>query len=290
MKVLVTGGRGVIGRAVTSRLLDAGHEVVSADLVPVGAGDPGQAHQVVADVTEAGHVWPLVAGQDAVVHLAGIPEAGVMPDAVVFATNVLGTLHVLEAARAAGVHGVVWASSATLLGLDGVSQPRPAYLPVDEDHPARAAHIYALSKLVGESLALYAAGRSQRLSLWSLRLTLVLGPDNWEREGAPRLADPDRGARHLFAYVWVDDVADAVLRCLELSAAGHRGHRALLISGPDVLSPLPLETLRQRYFPAIPWRGGGTLVCTRRAEQVLGLAFWRSWTSHPPARVCAGGR
>ena len=288
MKVLVTGGRGMIGRVVTNRLLRSGYAVVSADRsLPDGRPPEASEHQVVCDVTDAGEVWPLVAGQDAVVHLAGIPEAGTMPDAAVLGTNVLGAYHVLSAARALGVRTVVQASSATLLGFDGRTRPPVRYLPVDEKHPVATANVYSLSKALSEDVARHTVGLSAALRIWSLRLTLVLGPENWEREGLPRLGDPERGMRHLFAYVWVDDVADAIERCL-VADPGGVGHDAVFVSGPDVLAYEPGDRLRERFFPHIPWTGGPSFVCTDLARDLLDFVPRRSWRDAQAPRASGG--
>ena len=282
MKVVVTGGRGFIGRTAARMLQQRGHAVTNCDrLPPLPETRPNEwGRQVVADVTQAGDIWPLMAGQEAVVHCAGIPEAGILPDAVVFHHNVDGVFHVLSAAHALGVRRVVLASSATLLGFDGLRPPPMAFLPADETHPLRPVHVYSLSKRIGEELAEYTAQRAPAMCIWSLRLCLVLGADNWEREGRPRLRSPDLGARHLFAYVWVDDVADLVGRCLEGGPSLIPGHHPMYVAASDSLSEEPLETIRRRYFPQAAWRGGTALVDCGRARELVGFAPTRSWRQH----------
>lgn len=276
MKVLVTGGRGMIGRAVTRKLLDAGLYVTSADQShPKDEPLHPKERQVVMDVTDAGQVWPLVLGHDALVHLAGIPEAGKMPDETVLRTNLFGTYNVLSAASASGVTTVIQASSATLLGFDGKNPPPVRYLPVDEGHAASTANVYALSKLLAENVAAYTCSRSPFMRIWSLRLSLVLGPENWEREGMSRLMNPDRGVSHLFAYVWVDDVAAAVLHLVETATTP--GHQIIFVSAADVLSRETIADLRERYYPNVPWRGGQSFVSTQRAQEALGFGPRWSW-------------
>src|SRR5436309_15838628 len=62
-------------------------------------------------------------------------------------TNVQGTAHVLEAARAAGVRKLVYAASSSCYGL--------AATPTREDHPLAPQYPYALSKYQGEQAAFH---------------------------------------------------------------------------------------------------------------------------------------
>ena len=62
MRILVTGARGKVGRATVDALLVAGHEVTAGDLgAPVFERDePGRAHYVQGDLTDAGHAFAIV--------------------------------------------------------------------------------------------------------------------------------------------------------------------------------------------------------------------------------------
>src|SRR5574342_426743 len=71
-KVVVTGGSGLLGTDVIKEFLDNGYEVVNADMKY-----PKQAlcRTVITDLTNLGEVYGVLAGADAVIHLAAIPVA-----------------------------------------------------------------------------------------------------------------------------------------------------------------------------------------------------------------------
>ena len=165
MRIFFTGGSGKAGRHVAAHLAELGHHVTNADLVPLG-------HPAVADLrvdlTDAGETYSALAGlatfdeldlpeqptYDAVVHFAAVPRILLTPDAATYATNVLSTYHVLEAATRLGVRKIVFASSETTYGICfAQGERRPVYVPVDEDHPTVPEDAYAMSKVAGEATA-----------------------------------------------------------------------------------------------------------------------------------------
>ena len=100
------------------------------------------------DVTDASMMRTLVDGCDVVLHLAaliGIPYSYHAPASYV-ATNVSGTLNVLEACRAARVRRVVVTSTSEVYGT-------ARYTPIDEKHPLQAQSPYSASKIAADKLA-----------------------------------------------------------------------------------------------------------------------------------------
>ena len=105
MRVLVTGARGKVGRALCPRLLEAGYDVRATDLaVPTwDRADPGEPEDYwQADLTDAGSTYSLARACDAVVHTAAIPQPIHNPPHVVFGNNIMSTFNTLEAAIASG--------------------------------------------------------------------------------------------------------------------------------------------------------------------------------------------
>ena len=115
---MVTGARGKVGKAAGASLMQAGHEVWATDLSPPVFKRPveGEPEYVQADVADAGEMFAVVRGMEAVVHAAAIPEPTHNPPHVVFQNNLMGVFNVLEAAIRWGVTRFVNISSETVPG------------------------------------------------------------------------------------------------------------------------------------------------------------------------------
>ncbi len=130
MKVLVTGAAGSIGRVTTVGLADRGHTVVGLDRVPQPDGEDGPWYSV--DATDPDAVAAVFEEEsiEGVVHLAGHPGEGSLPDSL--SSHVVTTAALLDAMVEHDVRRFVYASSnhavgrtprADLLGID--VRPRP---------------------------------------------------------------------------------------------------------------------------------------------------------------------
>ena len=217
-RVLITGGTGFVGANLARRLLGDGHAVH----LLVGAGHrtwrlAGVLAEVVrheADLRDAGAVRRAVAAvrPDWVFHLAAHGAYSWQTDArAIVATNVLGTVHLVEACRRTGFEVFVNTGSSSEYGW---KDHAPA-----EDEGLEPNSAYAVAK-ASATLFCRQAARAARLSIPTLRLYSVYGPYEEPNrflpalvvhglEGTyPPLAAPDV-ARD---YVHVEDVVDAYLR------------------------------------------------------------------------------
>src|SRR4029079_16356166 len=87
----------------------------------------------------------------AIVHLAAVPGPRRATPERLLSINVIGTVHVLEAAVQHGIQTVVFASSGAAAGFTFAKKKMmPRYLPIDEEHPSEPQDEYGLSKLLGE--------------------------------------------------------------------------------------------------------------------------------------------
>jgi UDP-glucose 4-epimerase len=179
MDCLVTGGAGFIGSHVVDALLRRGDTVTVLDDLSTGrrenlrgALERGALLHAV-DVRDAAAVAGVfaTARPEVVFHLAARVDVthSVAHPVEDLMTNVVGTINVLEAARAAGTQRLV--NSSTGGGLYGEAE----VLPTPEDHPVRPLAPYGQAKYAAEGYCeLYS--RLHGLSIVSLRYGNVYGP------------------------------------------------------------------------------------------------------------------
>lgn len=116
VKILVTGGTGVIGAGAIPHLLKAGHHV---RLLSRGAEDaarewPPRVEPYAADITSSTTLSAAAYGCNCVIHISGIVEEN-PPETTFHKVNVEGTRNLLKAAQSAGAPYFVFLSS---LGAD----------------------------------------------------------------------------------------------------------------------------------------------------------------------------
>ena len=271
MRVVVTGGSGKAGRWVVQDLRSRGHDVLNVDVAHDG-GPHGQVRLV--DLTDLGQCHEVVAGADAVVHLAAIPAPDIRPAGETFRNNAMSTYNVFSAAAERGVGRVVWASSETVLGLP--FDTPPAFAPIDEEHPPRPESSYALSKLVGEVMAEQFA-RTTGTSFLGLRISNIMEPDDYARFEMWQ-DDPSVRKWNLWGYVDARDVAQAVRHGLEVEIAGAE---VCIVAAADTCMRRDSAELMAEVFPDVPLRrpvrGRDTLLAIDRARALLGYEPEWSW-------------
>lgn len=228
---LVTGGAGFIGSNLVQALRAGGRRVAVLDTVVHGRTDRVPDDVVIhrVDVRDAAAVERVVADlrPATIFHLAAQVDVRIAVDrpAEDAEVNILGTIAVLEAARAHGAR-VVFASSGGAAYGERAGMP----LPTPEDHRPEPQSPYGLSKVCGEEYcALYARLHGVRAMV--LRLSNVYGPgqDHLGEAGvvaifcgcaasgsAPTVYGDGLQTRD---YVYVGDVVDAFLAA-ETAPAG----------------------------------------------------------------------
>jgi nucleoside-diphosphate-sugar epimerase len=277
MRVVVTGGSGLAGRAVVAGLLEHGFDVTNVDLV----ASVGPAPFRRADLEDLGQVYSCLRGAEAVVHFAAIPRPTLDVPEVVFRTNVMSAFNVLEAASALGITRVVSASSVSVLGFPFFERPfAPDYVPIDEAHPLLPQDAYALSKRIGEELADGFARRG-RLTVVSLRFPWIHTPRTFAEQLLPLWADPAAGASNLWSYIDTRDVAEAVRLALTAEIGGHE---ACFVAASDSFMPIPSRVLVTNYYPTTIIQDALTdhasLLSSAKAEALLGYRARHSWRSY----------
>jgi UDP-glucose 4-epimerase len=224
VKVLVTGGNGEVGQTVV-RHLSQMHQVRVADIsVPDTAARSSDIEWMACDLTSESAAEAAVKGQDAVVHLAAIPNSFVAEGPEILRVNVVSSYTIAEACRKAGVKKLIYAGSDSGLGF-GIRRTnyKPAYLPIDGDHPCWPHESYSLSKYFGERLFEEYA-RAFRIPTLSIRLMYVLLEKRCRDEFRTMLANRGNAAKAdwLGGYVMPEDVAGMIAGGLDYDVAAAR--------------------------------------------------------------------
>ena len=172
--ILVTGGAGYIGSHMVKLLAREGHRVAVFDNLCTGHRDAVQdAEFVEGDLCNPADTAHAFAGRriDAVLHFAASCYVGesMQNPAKYFANNVIGTLNLLEAMRAAEVPRLVFSSTCSTYG-------DPVELPMTEGHPQKPVNPYGMSKLIAER-AMADFGRAYGLQTIALRYFNAAGCD-----------------------------------------------------------------------------------------------------------------
>jgi nucleoside-diphosphate-sugar epimerase len=277
-RIVVTGAAGQAGRAVTADLREHGYDVLATDVVVSAASrDEGM---LKADLCDYGQAVEVLAGADAVVHLANIPAPELSTPAVTFNTNITMNFNVFQAAAAVKLSRVVWASSETTLGLPFDTPPR--YAPVDEDHYPVPTTTYALSKVASETIAGHIAEWSG-IPFVALRFSNIMDPE-WYQEFPGHQDDATERKWNLWGYIDQRDVAQACRKALEVDAEAVKGSPAFIIAAADTVMNRPSAELLAEVYPGVKLTRDvgehGTLLAIDRAREVLGFNPEHSWRNH----------
>ena len=274
MRIVVTGGSGKAGRWVVRDLRDAGHDVLNVDLV---RDDSSHGQCLVTDLTDLGQAYDVLVGAEVLVHLAAIPAPGLRPEGETFRINTLSTYNVFTAAASLGLKRVIWASSETVLGLP-FDRP-PDFAPIDETIEPRPESSYALSKLVGETMAAQFSRRTG-IPFLGLRISNIMEPQDYQAF-AGYWDDARIRKWNLWGYVDVRDVAQAIRRGLDAPMAGSE---VCIVAAADTVMTRPSADLMAEVFPAVPMRRSvserETLLSIDRARSLLGYEPEHRWQDH----------
>jgi UDP-glucose 4-epimerase len=175
--VVVTGGAGFIGSHMVDLLLSKGYSVRVIDNLISGRLSNLEHHKnnsrlsvLIRDLCEIQPDDSVFQGVDYVFHFAG--KGDIVPSIEhpidYLTSNVMGTVHALEAARNAGVRKFVYAASSSCYGI-------AEELPTTETASIRPQYPYALSKYLAEQAVLH-WGSVYKVPVISLRIFNAYGP------------------------------------------------------------------------------------------------------------------
>jgi UDP-glucose 4-epimerase len=262
MRVAVTGASGRLGAYVLRAL--AAHEVRVVDLTPPAGFDLDFR---TADLRDFAALQDGLRDIETVVHLGGIDRSVAIDDAATMQVNVMGTWNLFEASRRAGVRRVVHCSSNSVTGLDQTNPTMPpAYLPIDEAHPARPTDAYALSKRGGELIA--EAFSRQGLEVLVLRPCFIAFPQQIKfMAGGGNPTGRDEPVSYLCAYVSPEDCARAFAAAVAL--IDYAGFETFFLAAADTFAMQPtVARLESLYGATITPRDPGLYENFPRASPI----------------------
>jgi UDP-glucose 4-epimerase len=255
LKAIVTGGAGFVGSNLVDALVERNDEVTVLDDISTGRREnldgalERGARLIECDIRDSERVISILAEvePEVVYHLAAQIDVRVSTARPAFDTevNVLGTVNMLEAARAAGARRFVYTSTGGAIYGEADELPTPEHAPINPEAP------YGQAKYAGEGYCgLYR--RLHGLSTVSVRLGNVYGPrqDPLGEAGViaifcGRLLDGGRptvfgDGKQTRDYIYVRDVVDAIT-----AAAASEAHGAFNVGRGVGTSVLDLvEALR----------------------------------------------
>jgi UDP-glucose 4-epimerase len=290
MRVLVTGGAGFIGSHLTDAFLGRGDEVTVAD--DLAAGRPGrladQAGLHKVSICDSATLTALVsqARPQLICHLAAQIDvrSSVAAPAQDAQVNVIGTVNVLEAARAVGTRVLFASSGGALCGRDAPIPSPEDVLPLPESP-------YGIAKYCAEQyLGLYNRLHDTRHS--ALRLANVYGPrqDPGGDAGViPIFCGAALASRELTVYgdgtqtrdyVYVGDVVRAFLAAADADRPGiwniGTGAETSVLDLVRIIGEIAGRPLEPRLCPPRPGELARSVLDVNRAARELG---WRASVS-----------
>lgn len=218
MKALVTGGTGFTGGHLCRRLINDGYDVKTIVRNPDRAADlQRQGIETVAgDLRDPDSLRRAVADVDVVYHIAALfrPENVTCED--MWAINVQGTQHLLDAAEKVGVERFVHCSTSGVHG--DIAHP-----PATEQSPYNPGDYYQESKVAGEQLVLRYMDEG-RLPITIFRPSGIYGPGDLRflklikaiKKGRFAMIGSGKAMYHL---IYIDDLIDGILLCGTQDAA-----------------------------------------------------------------------
>ncbi|MEM8736038.1 MAG: NAD(P)-dependent oxidoreductase [Planctomycetota bacterium] len=290
MRIAFTGGSGKAGRHVVTHLVAAGHRVLNLDLVPSNISG---AFDLITDLTDAGQVFSALSGItafdeldedwgttkfDAVIHFAAVPRIQIKADTECYRINTTTTFNVLEAATKLKIPKVLIASSEVTYGVCfAFGEEKPAYIPVDEEHPTVPHDAYAMSKVCNELCAQAFHARTGA-DIYALRINNVIEPHEYTELVPQWKADAECRRRNIFAYIDTRDLSHFVDRAL---AVDDLGYQVFNVANPDSSVAMLSEDIIPKFYKHIPQKRelgeSETFYSIDKAQRLLGSSPVSRW-------------
>ena len=291
-RIIFTGGSGKAGKHAVPHLLAKGYSILNVDLKPLD--QPG-VNTLIADMTDSGQVLNALTthfgfdgfnkgappkAPDAVVHFAAIPRVLIEPDDKTFATNVISTYNLIEAATKLGVKKIIIASSETTYGVCFAEGDKDFHsFPLEEDYDIDPMDSYGLSKVVNEKTARAFAMR-YGADIYALRIGNVIEPHEYDHFPA-FIAEPLSRKRNAWSYIDARDLGEIVHLCLQKDGLGFQVFNAV---NDTITLNTPTEEFLRRHYPNIKvTRKMGEFeapISNKKTREVLGFKEAHNWRKY----------
>lgn len=250
-RFLVTGSSGHLGEALVRTLSRCGADVVGMDIAP------GSVTDIVGSIADRAVVSEAMAGVTSVLHTATLhkPHVGSHTRADFVATNIEGTLALLEESVATGVTSFVYTSTTSAFGHALVGAGEAAW--ITEDVTPVPKNIYGTTKTAAEDIA-HVVHQDSGLPVIVLRTSRFF-PEQDDSD-AVRARYPDANVKaneYLYRRVDLADVVDAHLLAADRAPA--IGWATYVVSATTPFCPADAAQLRTnapgvvaRHFPEQP--------------------------------------
>jgi len=292
MRIVVTGGSGIVGGFVVRTLVAAGHEVINVTRRPSRDPVPG-AGFVQADTTDMGQVvgalhWRGTVA-DAVIHLAALPNVWPVAPSLpteVWRINALSVYNVAEACAQLGITKFVETSSVNVHQyMRSGGTIAPPHWPMDETTPEWVVNAYGLSKIAGEATARMLHARTGAQAI-SIRPALVIAPDEY----ATRIRQI-RAGRPKTWLSWSYSDAEDLAAAYRLAVERERlGCEVFYVVNDEAFTDAPIEQeIAAAYRDAGPLdigvHGDEADITNAKAKRLLGWKPRHSWHEYDKNRV-----
>ncbi len=274
--IVVTGGSGRLGTWVIKEFLEKGYHVINVDWK-----QPTEllTKTVVANLENLGEVYHCLAGADAVIHMAAIPNPFKNPNDVVYRNNVMSTFHILEACANLGIKKVVLGSSEASYGICN-APIAPQYVPLDEEHPQLPQDCYGLSKIVNEVTA-QTFHRRTNMQVVCMRLGNVITPEMYANFPA-FINDGTKRAHLLWSYIDARDAASACRLAVETDGLGCV---SLNIAADNTSMNITSSELMSKKYPDVTdirsdISAYQTILDNKKAKQLLNWQPIHNWRDY----------
>jgi nucleoside-diphosphate-sugar epimerase len=271
LRVVVTGGSGRIGTALSRILLTRGHSVINIDKRQARHPVAG-AKFVYADLRFRDQVQRVLDDADVVCHLGEIPHpsAAFAPEELFAINTTIGSV-VMQTAADLKLRHAVYTSSCQVYGAWGHPYVPLLTLPIDETHPVQPQNCYSMSKVANEGYSTMLA-KQTGLSVSIFRPPSVVGEmDEWWMDRVETYNGPPR---EYSTFVFADDLAVAYVEAVERALPGLNTYH---FSADDIAYARPLAPALAEFMPESPqlpadWPAMKSPILTNRARDLLGWA------------------